>query len=570
MPARSTTTFQPSLTTGRGRPRRPPKLARAVDYAARAGDQALAQLANDEAARYYRQGLDLLDAAGGAADEDRRLELLIGLGDAQRRASEPASRTTLLDAGALARRLDRPEAMARAALANSRGTFSVLGMVDMDRVRALEEALAALGDADPARRARLLAILAVELLWSADQTRCRRLSDEALALANGVGDPRVIGSVIAMRWAMLWDPRWAGERLQLAEELLSIAEVTGDPSLRFWGLWRRGLAFMELADATAAAECRDAAQRQADELGQDFLIWAVSFSQIAAAVASGRLDDAEERTRALPSYRIPDADTLHTASLAGIRYEQGRLGELEPTLQNMIERVPRVPLFRALLALANTELGRVADAQAIYDSLGQDLGNLVFDYFAAPTAAVLATVCCDLGDSRWAAGLFDRIGPYANQVASHPGVWFGSFSHHLGRLATTLDLLPEADAHFATAAATHERLGATTWLARTRLEWARMLLTQRPSPRPGPSRKPAAPSAGHRPPTIPPQCRTPSRRDARNALNTRSPQAGLLRPERPAAEETEELAAGAGAGSDEGSLRADRSGGAHVRRVVLA
>jgi hypothetical protein len=32
---------------------------------------------------------------------------------------------------------------------------------------------------------------------------------------------------------------------------------------------------------------------------------------------------------------------------------------------------------------------------------------------------------------------------------------------------------------FAAAAATHERIGALTWLARTRLEWARMLLARR-------------------------------------------------------------------------------------------
>jgi tetratricopeptide (TPR) repeat protein len=431
--------------------------------------------------RYYRQALELLALAKAAGDDDRRLELLIGLGEAQRRAGEPASRTTLLDAGSLARRLGRGEAMARAALANSRGTFSELGVVDTDRVRALEEALAVSGDTDAARRARLLAILAVELLWSADPARCRRLTDEALALAHQNGDPRVLGSVIALRWGTLWDPRWAVERLHLAEELLSLAEVTGDPSFRFWGLWRRSLALMELADGAAAGESREAARRQASDLGQAFLNWCVLISLISAAVAAGRLDEAESIMEAVPDFRIPDADTLHTAGLAGIRYEQGRLGELEPLLQSTIERLPRVPLFRALLALAYVELGRVAEARAIYEALGERLTDLVFDYFAAPTAAVLATVCCQLGDTRGAARLLDLMAPYANQVASHPGLWFGSYAHHLGLLAATLGRPSEADAHFAAAATTHERLGAATWLARTRLEWARMLLTAGPA-----------------------------------------------------------------------------------------
>ena len=447
--------------------------ARAVDYAARAGDQALAQLANDEAVRYYRQALDLLGLVEGADGGDRRLTLMIGLGEAQGRAGEPASRTTLLDAGRLARRLGRGEAMCRAALANSRGTFSELGVVDTDRVRALEEALTVSGDIDESRRARLLAILAVELLWSADPARCRQLSDEALALARRTGDPRVLGSVIALRWATIWHPQWAVERLNLAEELLSLADVTGDPSFRFWGLWRRSLALMELADGAAATESREAARRQANDLGQPFPKWCVMISLISAAVAGGRLEEAERIMESVPDFRIPDADTLHTAGLAGIRYEQGRLGELESLLHATVERLPRVPLFRALLALAHIETGRLDEARAVYGS-EPEVTEQVFDYFAAPTAAVLATVCCRLNDTDGAARLFDLLAPYANQVASHPGIWFGSYEHHLGLLSATLGRIPEAESHFARATETHKRLGATTWLARTQAEWSRI------------------------------------------------------------------------------------------------
>src|SRR5205807_4777394 len=58
---------------------------KAVDYATRAGDRALAQLAHDEAAAYYRQALDLLDPAARPDGEARRCELLIALGESQRR-----------------------------------------------------------------------------------------------------------------------------------------------------------------------------------------------------------------------------------------------------------------------------------------------------------------------------------------------------------------------------------------------------------------------------------------------------------------------------------------------------
>jgi hypothetical protein len=52
----------------------------------------------------------------------------------------------------------------------------------------------------------------------------------------------------------------------------------------------------------------------------------------------------------------------------------------------------------------------------------------------------------------------------------------GSVCHYLGLLVTTLGHLDEAEDHFVAAAATHEHIDAPTWLARTRLEWARMLV----------------------------------------------------------------------------------------------
>ena len=55
---------------------------KAMHYAQRAGDRALAMLAPDEALRWYRDALDLLDRAPGD-DLHRRAALLLGLGDAQ-------------------------------------------------------------------------------------------------------------------------------------------------------------------------------------------------------------------------------------------------------------------------------------------------------------------------------------------------------------------------------------------------------------------------------------------------------------------------------------------------------
>ena len=68
--------------------------------------------------------------------------------------------------------------------------------------------------------------------------------------------------------------------------------------------------------------------------------------------------------------------------------------------------------------------------------------------------------------------------PYADQLVmtSQGGCITGSVSYYLGLLATTIGDWPQAETRFTAAAETHARIGAPIWLARTRMEHARMLL----------------------------------------------------------------------------------------------
>jgi class 3 adenylate cyclase len=53
-----------------------------------------------------------------------------------------------------------------------------------------------------------------------------------------------------------------------------------------------------------------------------------------------------------------------------------------------------------------------------------------------------------------------------------------TLSHYLGMLDGSTGRYDDAETWFATAVAGHDRLGAPAWMARTRLEWAAMLLTR--------------------------------------------------------------------------------------------
>jgi hypothetical protein len=90
-----------------------------------------------------------------------------------------------------------------------------------------------------------------------------------------------------------------------------------------------------------------------------------------------------------------------------------------------------------------------------------------------------ALVCGQLGDRTEAEHLLALMAPFSGQIVASGVVAVGAVDLYLGVLTATLGRFGEADAHFASAETMHLRIGAPTWLARPRLEWARMLLTRR-------------------------------------------------------------------------------------------
>jgi class 3 adenylate cyclase/tetratricopeptide (TPR) repeat protein len=458
--------------------------ARAVDYATRAGDRALTQLAPDEAVSYYGQALELLDVGDAEPPQRQRLRLLISLGEAQRQAGDPAHRETLLTAARLAAERGDAAALARAALANTRGIFSsAVGEVDEDRVASLEAALEATGDVDAPTRARLLALLGTELVFAPDRERCRRLADEALAIARRSGDDSTLAHVLLQNFFTISTPDTLEQRLAYTEELVALAERLGDPVIATRASIYRGRALGESGNVEAADPYLDRAERLAAELGQPILRWLAGHFRMARTLLAGDL--AEGERQALAGFELGqatgqrDAPSILAGQLFLVRFDQGRLGELEERFTERVAALPGLPMLRGYLALLLCELDRPDEARDHYERLAVD------DFAAMPLnptwilgMPMCAAVCAYLGDRAGAPVLFDLLVPYASQLVFTAGGSLGAVAHYLAILAATSGDFDGADRRFAAAATTHERVGAPHWLARTRLEWARMLLTR--------------------------------------------------------------------------------------------
>jgi class 3 adenylate cyclase/tetratricopeptide (TPR) repeat protein len=474
--------------------------ARAVDYAARAGDRALAQLAHDEAVAYYRQALLLFDGAirTGAEpgdEEGRRVGLLIALGDAQRKAGDPDHRATLLDAADRARRLGDADALARAALASLRpGYISATGGLDAEKVAMLEAALDAVttragpsATTDPAVmavRARLFAGLGLELVYG-EIHRPRRVaaSDEALALARAIDDPATLCYVLAARFMATNSPATLTQRLTDTTELLALAEASDDPQNRFLAHFLRSRVTLEAGDL-AAAECHaETAMAVADELGQPAFRWMARWTRFGPVQLAGRLEEAEEIGRDALAVGTAGGQTdvwvIDAVERFVLRLEQGRLDELEAEFTAFLQRLVVVPSACEWLAFMHCEGGRLERAREAFAPIIARNYDLPEDVVWLGMSQIAAEIVHRLDDRAGAAVLFDRLAPYAGIFSAFGGISFGCTTQYLGLLETTLGHLDAAVRHFSDAAAIYERVRAPAFLGRTQVAWARALLRRR-------------------------------------------------------------------------------------------
>lgn len=448
--------------------------AKAVDYAVRAGDGALDQLAADEAIRWYHRGLQAL-AGGYAANDRTRCELLVRLGDALRQAGDPSFRATLLGSAMLAQELGDTELLVRSALTNTRGFASALGSVDEERVEVLEAALAANGRADSPARARLLAQLASELTFSGQWDRRVALSDEALALARRLGFGGTLGAVLTLRFVPTWAPETLEARTGEAQENVEAADRLGHPRAQFHAVHWRAVARVEAGDLAGARADAARATELAEALGQPTTRWLATGARASLAAIAGRLPDAErlagEALGDATASSQPDGRLFYALALAGVRFEQGRLAELRVPLAETAARSPGVAALRGAIALACASADEPR-ARALLEVAIAGLDELPRDPTWLSALALFALTAHELGDARAAAALYERMAPWAGQIVFAGMAAWMAVDHHLGVLAGLLGRPADARAHLDAAATLHERIGAPVWLARTRVEQA--------------------------------------------------------------------------------------------------
>jgi DNA-binding CsgD family transcriptional regulator/tetratricopeptide (TPR) repeat protein len=453
---------------------------RGVDYNVRAAGAAVSALAFDEATARLRTALAL-----GIANDERRAEVYLELGDASHRAGKvPDALDAFRTAAEIARGLGDTELLARAAIGYEDACWRP-GIADQGAVELLEEAVADLGREDSELRVGLLAGLARALDFQGEHERGLVVRDNAIAMARRLSDRVGLAKVlVGSYWSLGATP--LEEIIEMLTEARDIGDELGDMEIRAEAMSWRVPGYVALGDMEAARREAAVVLQNGERTAQPFFIHVAEHYESAIALCDGRLEDAERH--ALRSHEWSrlltgrDASGVYGIQMFSLRREQGRLDELAPVIRIVAGEGPREgPWGPGLVALL-AELGMESEARRELARLAADGIEPFRKTLWLASLSYLTDACAALGDVATAELVYPELEPYleSNIVIGHLVSCYGAAGRYLGMLASVLGDADRAEAYFEQGLELNRRMEAWTWVAHTAYEYARALLRHRP------------------------------------------------------------------------------------------
>ena len=455
---------------------------KAIEYARRAGEQASAMLAHEDAAGHYARALEVQERFL-PEDTPTRCELLLALGGARVRSGErPLAWAAFREAATLAVRLGDRDTVARAAIGASTRYIQPPGVIDEELISLLEQALELIGDEHSVVRVRLLARLCGALYYSPRRAEMRTIAAETTAIAEEVGLPEARALAAAARRRAFWGPAYLEQRLSDSTELLTLAREAGDLELELQGHAWLVVDLLEHGYWGAVDAQIEAFTAGAERLRQPLYVWNAAVWRAMRALLEGRLEQADRlaaEALAIGSHaETVTAPQYYAIQLLGIRQEQGRMGELEVPARELVASNPHRPAWRAALAALLADGDRSEEAQREVDALAaQGFEDIPQDGDWLIAMTLLADCCAELRDETRATQLYELLLPYrgVNVVIGLAAVCMGSAARYLGRLAVAMGRNQEAAEHFERALVANAALKAPVFLAHTQIDFGAAL-----------------------------------------------------------------------------------------------
>jgi DNA-binding CsgD family transcriptional regulator len=428
--------------------------ARAAGWIRHAAEEAMRRLAYEEAARLFRQTLDIGGPELGGPD---RCTLLLAAGTAAHLSADLDGRLdACLHAAEVARALGRPELLAEAAL-----VMEPVGRPGFDLAtrRLCEEAIVALGSESGSLRARATARLAESFAYLREIDQAWPASEQALALAEQSGDPLAVAAALRARQLVCSGPDGLDGRAQLADRMLALGRQTRQADVEVWArLWQIDTSF-ERGDLGRVASEIDALARCVREIQGPRERFEVLRCQAALAQAQARFLDAGRLADEAFAVMAPSGHPGPYAVRAAITNLVGRhVGQDDASVaaNNLIGASEEIHesfglIGRLSYAHALVTAGRPEAAAEVYRSLGPVNGWGPLPHLVLFSYAFGIAVAVPLGLSADLEALYEQLDPFrGHHVVSGAGavayfgpveLWLGIAAQHLGRVdAAVTDL----------------------------------------------------------------------------------------------------------------------------------
>jgi class 3 adenylate cyclase len=464
---------------------------KALGYAMRAGERAVALLAYEEAMGHFERALQVLEMRE-PADESRRFELLHALGHACLRADlNEKAIASMEEAARIAERTGDAAQLARAAIGYQLAMGRGDNVGQRKELPVIERALAAQPPGDSSERAGLLVARILAMGFRATDEERKQLAEdsrEAKEMAERVGDRDAhCGALTALHHAH-FGPEHTEKRLEIGLEWRRAAEGTNDPRQRHIANLFRISDLMELGDVASAEREIPAAADLADSLREPLNACNRPAWSAMLCAMRGRYAEAEQHAMELARLVQRAQHPFWRASLAAqfydLRWGQGRLAEMEQAIVDLLESYRQtgarqaIPATLAGLACLYVETERPDRAREAYEELARDdFACVSRDFNLLVTMLLASYIARRLRDTQRAQTLYEILRPYAgrNIVVGYAVLVDGSASFPLGMLAATLGRFDEAEGHLEDAIGFNRRIGARPWLARAQIEYADVL-----------------------------------------------------------------------------------------------
>lgn len=445
---------------------------RSVEVSVRAAELAHRQFGYDESVRHYERALEAL-AFAGDADPLLQCELILNQAEARWDAGQrDLSHDQFRLAAGIARELDRPELLARAAIGMR--SYGDNTRPDAESVQLLEGALNAVGEDFPVWRARILSRLTYCAPHTESMATRLSLSQEAASLTADSVDPAVMFDVFVGRYWATLGPDGLGDRVSFGREAVDAGRRLGDPRIVLLGHDTLVGAHLVLGEFDAVSRHVEAFGEIAGTLRQPFFEFHGLILQIVYAMNCGRFDDAEvllARAAERGKDSVEDLDALSSGIKFWLRDMRGETtdpSEAEDILQAVgsrlmssstgTDQIVKASIIEVLLSVGQQDEAR----RQLLELFEADIEELSRNENWLVTMSLASSAAIALEEPAIADRLFRLLTPYENLmfVHDHLHVSRGSVASSLGALAGVNGRADEAIDRLRAAIAREEALGA--------------------------------------------------------------------------------------------------------------